>query len=290
MFIVQKIFQDLYVLSWDVALTVVNLLSPKRKIGHVTPAGHPGADGKWPEFVPPKDGDSRCSCPALNAMANHGILPHDGKNIKFTELGSLIRTTYNFAPSFCYFVPNYAANMLNRSYSKDSFDLVDLDLHNGIEHDASLTREDSALVPDQSKPHLPFVKELLSLASGKDAEGNPLLTPKDLSEYSTKRRVDARLSNPNFTLSKFHKMFGSSNSSTMLTIFGGRIKDLEAVLIDERLPDSWESRIVRPMGLTMMTFNKTVLAVEKGINEQKYEAKLKAAAQPETNVPEASSG
>lgn len=72
-----------------------------------------------------------------------GILPRDGKNIKFNEFGSKIRSTYNFAPSFCFFVPNFAANMLKRNYNKDSFDLADLDLHNGIEHDASLTRMSS---------------------------------------------------------------------------------------------------------------------------------------------------
>ena len=70
-----------------------------------------------------------------------GILPHDGKNISFPEMGSKIRATYNFAPSFCFFVPNFAARMLKKSYGKDTFDLEDLDLHNGIEHDASLTRE-----------------------------------------------------------------------------------------------------------------------------------------------------
>lgn len=31
--------------------------------------------------------------------------------------------------------------MLKRSYSNDTFDLAELDLHNGIEHDASLFRE-----------------------------------------------------------------------------------------------------------------------------------------------------
>ena len=70
-----------------------------------------------------------------------GILPRDGKNISFPEMGSKIRATYNFAPSFCFFVPNFAARMLKKSYGKDRFDLADLDLHNGIEHDASLTRE-----------------------------------------------------------------------------------------------------------------------------------------------------
>jgi hypothetical protein len=38
-------------------------------------------------------------------------------------------------------VPHFAARMLKKSYSKDIFDLEELDLHNGIEHDASLFRE-----------------------------------------------------------------------------------------------------------------------------------------------------
>lgn len=70
--------------------------------------------------------------------------------------------------------------------------------------------EDSALVPNQGTPHVPFIKELLGLASGKDKDGNALLTPKDLSEYSAKRRVDSRRSNAAFTLDLFHKVFGSS--------------------------------------------------------------------------------
>jgi len=64
--------QTLCVLTWDLGLVLVNAVTPNRKIGHVTPEGVPGAGGKWPEYVPPKEGDSRCSCPALNAMANHG--------------------------------------------------------------------------------------------------------------------------------------------------------------------------------------------------------------------------
>jgi hypothetical protein len=41
-------------------------------------------------------------------------------------------------------------------------------------------------------------------------------------------------------------------------------------LLEERLPEGWESRIRRQMGLTMATFNFTVLPVELGINEKKY--------------------
>ena len=63
-------------MSWDLSLVIVNLLTFKRKIGKVTPKGKPGEGGVWPEYIPPRQGDSRCSCPALNAMANHGTSPH----------------------------------------------------------------------------------------------------------------------------------------------------------------------------------------------------------------------
>ena len=70
-----------------------------------------------------------------------GLLPRDGKNISFKEMSDKVQLTYNFAPSFSFFVPNFAANMLNKKYGKDTLDLSELDLHNGIEHDASLTRK-----------------------------------------------------------------------------------------------------------------------------------------------------
>ncbi|KAF8241080.1 Cloroperoxidase [Tricholoma matsutake] len=261
--------QTAAVLVWDISLTLLNLITPNRNVGHVVPEGHPGAGGTWPEYIKPEEGDSRCSCPVLNAMANHGILPHDGRNISFKELNRTIRATCNFSPTFCFFVPNFAANMLKKNYSKDTFDLAELDLHNGIEHDASLTRDDVYFQPHQGKPHLLYVKELLESATGKDKEGNALLTSADLSRISAIRRVESRAKNPEFTLSTFHKMFGSSNSSTLLTIFGGRVKDIETLLSEERFADGWEPRILGRKGLTMTTFNRTVLKLEFGINEKK---------------------
>lgn len=54
----------------------------------------------------------------------------------------------------------------------------------------------------------------------------------------------------------------------MLTIFGGRVKDLRPFLLEERIPDGWQSRVRHMMGLTMAEFNKTVLNVELGIKEE----------------------
>ena len=150
------------------------------------------------------------ACPMLNALANHGILPHDGKNITFRELNTVVRHSFNFAPSFCFFVPKFAADFLDRSYWHDKFDLAELSKHNAIEHDASLTRQDAALVPDQGAPDLELVDQLLKGATGKTSDGAPLLTKKDLSLALSNRRLQAKKSNTAYSESTFHNMFGSA--------------------------------------------------------------------------------
>ena len=168
---------------------------------------------------------------STHAGVDPGILPHDGKNITFKAMNIAIRETFNFAPTFCFFVPNHSANMLHKNYSKDTFDLADLNLHGGIEHDGSLTREcrfvrmtdsvlvrlidrlagdDTALQPDQGVPTVHIIKGLLAFATGKDEDGGAVLTIPDLSRYSGARREQAKLTNKEFTMTKGHKIFGSS--------------------------------------------------------------------------------
>ncbi|KAI0672349.1 chloroperoxidase-like protein [Trametes maxima] len=261
---VAEVLIHLALFVWDILLTLYNHVVPRRPVGRVVQEGHPGFNGQWPEYVPPATGDSRCSCPALNAMANHGILPHDGRNIRFTELGKAVREVYNFAPTFCFFGPKHAADFLARNYWTDAFDLADLDAHNCIEHDASVVRVDSYEDPDQGKIPQQLVEEVLSCGTG---PGGQLLEA-DISKLMGKRRVEAKRANPKYSLSLFHKLFGSWNCSTLLRIFGGRVDDLRVILGEERLPEGWEPRFRRPMGLTILEFNFTVLPVEFSVKEE----------------------
>lgn len=210
------LFINIFVFAWDFALFILNVVTPSLKPGHVVPPHAAGHSLAWPEYVAPKDGDSRSACPMLNAMANHGILPHDGKNISFKELNTQVRHTFNFAPSFCFFVPKFSADFLGRSYWSGRFDLAELSLHNAIEHDASLTRQDVALVPDQGKPDLNLVQDLLEGATGTMPDGSPRLTIPDLSLALSKRRADAKRTNKNYTESLFHNFFGSSKQVQLL--------------------------------------------------------------------------
>jgi hypothetical protein len=43
-----------------------------------------------------------------------------------------------------------------------------------------------------------------------DKAGNLLLTSKDMAAYSAKRRIEAKATNPEFTLDFSHKIFGST--------------------------------------------------------------------------------
>ncbi|OAK99389.1 Cloroperoxidase [Phaeosphaeriaceae sp. SRC1lsM3a] len=263
-----KPFVDIFVLTWDFGLFLLNLVLPPHPPNSVVPAHSPGASGHWPRYQPPGPNDSRSACPMLNALANHSILPHDGKNISFRQLNTTVRESFNFAPSFCFFVPKFAADFLERSYWTDKFDLEELSKHNAIEHDASLTRRDAAEVPDQGKPDLELVEELLKGATG---EGGKKLTKADLSRALAVRRRDAKASNEKYSESLFHNGFGSANSSTMLTIFGGSVDDLRPMLTEERFVEGWQPRILSRFGLTMAAFNGTVLPVEFGVKRAKIE-------------------
>jgi hypothetical protein len=61
----------IFVLGFDMILAMYNAIAPKKAPGKVTLYG-----GKWPKYIPPQAGDSRSSCPALNALANHGKRNH----------------------------------------------------------------------------------------------------------------------------------------------------------------------------------------------------------------------
>jgi hypothetical protein len=254
----------IFVLGFDTILFVYNAIAPKKAPGKITLYG-----GKWPKYIAPQAGDSRSSCPALNALANHGVFPHNGRGISFLELNKAVRQNFNFAPTFCWFVPNHIAQILSRDYHTGTFDLEDLSVHNGIEHDASMTREDTYLDMDQGKPSPRLIKELLTSGTGPNGQ----ITIKDLARFSAKRRVEARATNPQFSLSFIHKLFGSSNASTMLTHFNGNPVDLAPYLLEERFPDGWEPAINDAMGLTMMKFNHTVIPVEMNTCEEEFRAK-----------------
>ncbi|KAF8576036.1 heme-thiolate peroxidase [Ramaria rubella] len=234
---------------WDTGLSLINLITPKKRL----------LATQWPEYIPPTKTDSRSPCPALNAL--RCLLPRDGKNITFKQLGDEVNKHFNFAPSFCYFVCNYMARILKRNYNTDTLDLNDLSVHNGIEHDGSITRYDTIVQPNQGIPDEGLINDLIS--ASKDGKK---LTPADLSRIITTRLSHSKRTNGQFSISSFQMFFAAANASTLLLILGGDIEDIKPFLLEERIPEGWSNKMRARAGLTMGAFNSTVSRVLLGID------------------------
>ncbi|KAI1163453.1 putative chloroperoxidase [Nemania serpens] len=91
-------------------------------------------------YVKPRSTDSRSPCPMLNTLANHGYLPHNGRNITAQDIGNAIFETTNWHSDFGVFPASAALTNLNVTH----IDLADLNSSPGGEHPASLTRKDAS--------------------------------------------------------------------------------------------------------------------------------------------------
>ncbi|KAJ8122498.1 heme-thiolate peroxidase [Nemania bipapillata] len=91
-------------------------------------------------YVKPKSTDSRSPCPMLNTLANHGYLPHNGRNITAQDIGNAIFESTNWHSDFGIFPATAALKNLGLT----ALNLADLNSTPGGEHPASLTRKDAS--------------------------------------------------------------------------------------------------------------------------------------------------
>lgn len=94
-------------------------------------------------WSPPGPGDVRSPCPGLNSLANHGILPHNGKGLTIPILIKALSYGMNVGADFATVIGGAGLLSVPHNPLATSFDLNNLDEHNfPIEHDASLSRAD----------------------------------------------------------------------------------------------------------------------------------------------------
>lgn len=88
-----------------------------------------------------EDRAGRSPCPGLNALANQGYIPRDGRNIDPTQLKNAMLKVMNLEIEA--FDSEIAATLDHSTTGNNStFNLVDSDVHNSIEVDGSLSRKD----------------------------------------------------------------------------------------------------------------------------------------------------
>ncbi|KAH0578152.1 Aromatic peroxygenase [Termitomyces sp. J132] len=92
------------------------------------------------QWFPPREGDSRSPCPALNTMANHGYIARDGKNLGIWDIVSGLKACYNLSMPLAMFL-SIGGFILLRKFR--NVDLHEVGEHGRIEHDASLVHQDT---------------------------------------------------------------------------------------------------------------------------------------------------
>ncbi|KAK9784227.1 putative Heme haloperoxidase family profile domain-containing protein [Seiridium cardinale] len=104
-------------------------------------AAAPAAIADFHSWAPPGPNDVRAPCPMLNSLANHGFLPHDGKDISLNITISALAAALNVNETLSEFLHENAVTT-NPVANATTFSLNDLSNHNILEHDGSLSRAD----------------------------------------------------------------------------------------------------------------------------------------------------
>ncbi|THU85051.1 Cloroperoxidase [Dendrothele bispora CBS 962.96] len=103
-------------------------------------------------FIPPRVDDSRSPCPALNALANHGFLPRDGRGISSHKMIQSVTEMYGLSIPLA--TTLVSGGMLCCGNVFTGIDLDNLALHNKIEHDGSLVHADAKTGESRAPTHV----------------------------------------------------------------------------------------------------------------------------------------
>ncbi|ETW83607.1 Chloroperoxidase 1 [Heterobasidion irregulare TC 32-1] len=230
-----------------IATIVPRRFLPPRQRPH-PPVAFPGTGH---EFVPRKATDSRSPCPALNTLANHGYLPHNGRDIHASQIVSALREGFHLSLPLSVFL-TFGSYLLLGQFRRLS--LGDLARHGAIEHDASLARRNARATSEYAPCKLDEDALKALLEDSADGSG---LTAHDIARARVRRENSLRV-----PLDHMHAEIARGEMALVLGIFGQHAgaSAVEASQEDEvplellsewwnteRFPDNW--RPTRIQGL-----------------------------------------
>ncbi|KAL9581356.1 MAG: hypothetical protein Q9212_003947 [Teloschistes hypoglaucus] len=227
-------------------------------------------------YAPSAPTDLRSPCPIINAFANHGLIPRDGRNVSKSELDAAMRDiglsiTVRKALIWGSFIQRRDENPagsgvwgtlrhpwewvqwqlgIRDADQKDSngmacLNLDQLNRHNAIEHDGSLTRRDDAQGDNHTvQPDL--VWQLLQASS----DGR-IITTNDFAGLRKRRTEQQRTDNARLCFPWFLHYVMAGQIAATQRIFGESSKGYaipvsyaRALFEEERLPvdEGWRKR------------------------------------------------
>eukprot|EP00475_Leptophrys_vorax_P028432 TRINITY_DN410_c0_g1_i2.p1 TRINITY_DN410_c0_g1~~TRINITY_DN410_c0_g1_i2.p1 ORF type:complete len:257 (+),score=66.23 TRINITY_DN410_c0_g1_i2:57-773(+) len=186
-------------------------------------------------------GDKRSPCPALNTLANHGYVNHNGSRILQSDFANALVNVYQIDAALAEGFAD-AAFSLGVGYSDAAgnkyFDLDALDRHNVIEHDASLTREDFGDNGDNFTPQEYLIEQLKGLSEDGQSLG--------FSEMAKARklRVSQESScDPTYSLDETRETFAYFEAAFTVRVLGQGtsipLDFVDSFFMYERIPNGW---------------------------------------------------
>ncbi|KAJ7023375.1 Cloroperoxidase [Mycena alexandri] len=184
-------------------------------------------------WIAPTATDVRSPCPGLNTLANHGYLPRTGMNITISQILGAALQGFNVDADAIIQAAKFG---LLSGNAPETMNLDALSLHNLIEHDASLSRNDFAL-----GDNLHFNETVFStLANSNPGVDFYNTTSAGLVQHA--RLTDSVARNPNVTNTLKEHLLRSRESSLYLSIMGDPLTGVapkqfvQIFFREERLP------------------------------------------------------
>ncbi|KAH5153695.1 hypothetical protein HBH69_125080 [Parastagonospora nodorum] len=199
------------------------------------------ADANFADWHPQGDGEVRSPCPALNSLANHGILPRDGHNLTVPILVKAMGEGLNVSPEVATSLSNLGMT-LSKNPASGAFNLDDLNKHNAIEHDGSLSRKDidlggnEKLDADTFKQTLGFYKGASNIGLDEVAAARWGRVQNSKTRNSKVQYGDAQRFPSYFESSAYYQLFKDPNSSK------ARVDWIKVFFQEERMPvnEGWK--------------------------------------------------
>ncbi|KAL1624662.1 hypothetical protein SLS56_007725 [Neofusicoccum ribis] len=175
------------------------------------------------EWAPAGPDDFRGPCPMMNTLANHGFLPHDGRNITRANAIHALNTGLNFATDLAGIMWDQAI-IANPEPNATFFTLDNLNRHNVLEHDASMSRADAYL----GNNHV-FNQTIFDTTTAFWTE--PILDRIQLTNGKLFRQLVSRSENPEYTFTQTTEAFSLGEVGAPVIVFG----DHESVTVNRSL-------------------------------------------------------
>ncbi|KAM7204753.1 Chloroperoxidase [Naviculisporaceae sp. PSN 640] len=193
-----------------------------------------GKDTEDHGYREPLPTDRRSPCPMVNALANHGYLPRDGKNVSLAQIVSGAKAGVNLGSDAGLLV-GLKALQASSTGNWLTLHLDDLSKHGVIEHDGSLSRKDIFFGDNHT-----FAPEIWATVAA-HFEGE-LISIETAAKARKDRLAVAPTQNPEFDLPDDAERFSFIETSLYLGIFGegtegnARTEWVRTLFEQERLP------------------------------------------------------